>query len=426
MYKDKIKNIIIKFYLDSKDFNGIPFQKLLNKLDIETELFQLNLKELYSDNLIDIVSSNYTANPYIKQFSNLNRARLLEEFDEVKKLKACCFYPSVHLMSIVEKNIFKQYDKKPYSEILAQGYGQLDFQSFDISILEFYRNDPRYYYQCNDIQGLIYIKSEHENNFSSESDKIYLQSFSFSYSKDHNQRCVAVFNRYLSDLSEGHQLIWKHKEIKNDFKLHPVYIQNSIMGEFSDYISLTDAFLEEIKIINAMSILMKKPNFFKKTYNNDELSEFSFLLKPTLKEYNDFIHLLDKLMSENLNKDFFENDILLEYDEIRSDNKIEVKRKGTVQLLNEWLDKYFKSENQGHIKAIIPIFKKIRKLRQSPAHSIKQNIFDNKYYKVQRELLNQAYIGIRTIRLIFANYPNIKLNPPKINDSIFKGKILDY
>jgi hypothetical protein len=426
MYNDKIKNIIIEFYIDSKDFNGIPFQKLLNILDIETELFQLSLKELYTDNLIDIVSSNYVANPHIKQFSNLNRVRLLEEFDEIEKLKACYFYPSVYLMSNIENNIFKQYNKKPYSKNLAQGYGQLDFQSFDISILEFYRNDPRYYYQCNDIQGSIYIQSEHEENFSFESGKIYLQSFSFSYSKEHNQRCVAVFNKYLSDLSEEHQLVWKHKEIKNDFKLHPVYIQHSIMGEFSDYISLTDAFLEEMKIINAMSVLMKKPNFFKKTYNNDEIPEFSFLLKPTLKEYNDFIHLLDKLMSENLNKDFFENDILLEYDEIRSDNKIEVKRKGTVQLLNEWLNKYFTSEKQGHIKDIIPIIKKIRKLRQSPAHSIKQNIFDNKYYKEQRELLNKDYIGIRTIRLIFANHPNVKLNPPKIYDSIFKGKILDY
>jgi hypothetical protein len=83
VHKDKIKNAIIEFYISSKDFNGIPFQKLLNILDIDTTLLQLTLKKLYADNFIDIVSSNYVPNPHIKQFSNLNRAKLLEEFDEM-------------------------------------------------------------------------------------------------------------------------------------------------------------------------------------------------------------------------------------------------------------------------------------------------------------------------------------------------------
>lgn len=421
-----ITNIIIDFYLNSNDFNGISFQTLLKKLNCTSEILQNDLQKLFIDGLIDIVSSNYVPNPHIKQFSNLDREKLLNEFNELNKLKSCYFYPSVLLMKTVDKVYFNKYEGKPYLKDLALGYGQLEFKSFDMSILEFYRNDPRYYYSCNDIQGVIYIVSEQENNFNSESDKIYIQSFSFCYSEDYNQRYVAVLNRYLCDLSEEHQLMWKNKEVKNTFKLNPVYIQNSILGEFSDYISLTDAFLEEIKIINEMCNLMNKPTLFKQSYLNKNLSEFSFLLKPTLKEYNNFIHLLDKLLSDNLNKDFFEHDIPLEKEEERTDGKIIIMQKGTIQLLDEWLDKFFKSNNQGHIKEIIPILKKIRKLRQKPAHIIEENKFDNIYYSKQRELLNNAYKAIRTIRLIFANHPNVKINPPQIIEPVFFGKILDY
>ena len=421
-----ITNIIIDFYLNSNDFNGISFQTLLKKLNCTSEILQNDLQKLFINGLIDMVSSNYVLNPHIKQFSNLDREKLLNEFNELNKLKFCYFYPSVLLMQTVDKIYFNKYEGKPYLKDLALGYGQLEFKSFDMSILEFYRNDPRYYYSCNDIQGVIYIVSEQENNFNSESDKIYIQSFSFCYSEDYNQRYVAVLNRYLCDLSQEHQLMWKNKEVKNTFKLNPVYIQNSILGEFSDYISLTDAFLEEIKIINEMCNLMNKPTLFKQSYLNKNLSEFSFLLKPTLKEYNNFIHLLDKLLSDNLNKDFFEHDIPLEKEEERTDGKIIIMQKGTIQLLDEWLDKFFKSNNQGHIKEIIPILKKIRKLRQKPAHIIEENKFDNIYYSKQRELLNNAYKAIRTIRLIFANHPNVKINPPQIIEPVFFGKILDY
>lgn len=424
--KNEIKNLIIDFYLTSNDFNGIPFQALLRQLNSTSIDLQSVLQQLFNEELIDIVSSKYVPNPHIKQFSNLDRTKLIGEFNEIDKLNYCCFYPSVLLMQSVDKNRFNKYDGKPYLMNLALGYGQLEFKSFDMSILEFYRNDPRYYYSCNDIQGVIYIASEQESNFNSEADKIYLQSFSFSYNEDHNQRYVAVFNRYLCDLSEEQQLLWKLKEVKKSFKLHPVYIQNSILGEFSDYISLTDAFLEELKIINNMCVVMNKPVLFRESYVNKNLPEFSFLLRPTLKEYNNFIHLLDKLISDNINKDFFQNDILLEIEEEIDDGRIAVRTKGTLQLLGEWLDKFFKSENQGHINEIIPIFKKIRKSRQKPAHYIDENKFDNIYYSEQRKLLKDAYTAIRTIRLIFTNHPKVKMNPPKIHDPIFYGKILDY
>ena len=39
----------------------------------------------------------------------------------------------------------------------------------------------------------------------------------------------------------------------------------------------------------------------------------------------------------NINRKFFKNDVAFESDEERSDGKIIVRQKGTIQLLNDWL-----------------------------------------------------------------------------------------
>ena len=53
-------------------------------------------------------------------------------------------------------------------------------------------------------------------------------------------------------------------------------------------------------------------------------------------------------------------------------------------------------------------FKNIRKLRQSPAHAIKEDVFDQKYFKDQRQLIIEAYDAMHTLRLIFQIHPNAK------------------
>ena len=71
-----------------------------------------------------------------------------------------------------------------------------------------------------------------------------------------------------------------------------------------------------------MSEIIGKPNLFKHSYYNERPKEFGFLLRPTDSEFNDFILLLDKMMSDNINKRFFENDVDLETEEERDDGKI--------------------------------------------------------------------------------------------------------
>ncbi len=70
--------------------------------------------------------------------------------------------------------------------------------------------------------------------------------------------------------------------------------------------SIFDAFIEELHHINEMCKLMSHPALFKDDFkDNNKPRELCFLIRPTLKQFNEFILLLDKMISENINRAFF-------------------------------------------------------------------------------------------------------------------------
>jgi hypothetical protein len=132
-----------------------------------------------------------------------------------------------------------------------------------------------------------------------------LETFGFSYNENLD-RAVAVFIRYLVDQSSEQQMYWKSYELKGDYKLHPEYYNISILGNWPEREPICEAILEEIDIINKMCSLMRRPTLFHNSYRGENRPKyFSLLIRPTLKEFNDFIHTFDKILSDNINKKFF-------------------------------------------------------------------------------------------------------------------------
>ncbi len=72
---------------------------------------------------------------------------------------------------------------------------------------------------------------------------------------------------------------------------------------------------------------------------------------------------------------------------------------------------------------MIATFKKIRKVRQTPAHSIHENVFDQKYFKEQRQLIIDAHGAVKTLRMMFGNHPKVKQKEIEIPDYLSEGKI---
>lgn len=418
--KDKILEEITEFYLSSGDFNGIPMRVLKSKLDAEWEDLRPHLEALINEDKICVLDPGTDINPHVMRIGYEPKDKQIAKLENPNSYHTC-FYPlPKHLEQVVDS---REYAGRPYELELALGAPQLAHRAFDLSILEFYRNDPRYYYQNDDIRGNISIHDEYyETEQMAESDQILLQTFGFCYDDDLN-RAVAVYVRYLADLSPEHQQIWKAKELSGDYKIHPDYYRNTIHGAWGERISLFDAFLIELQVINRMCDAMGKPPLFRDDFSEDKPRGFGFLVRPTLKAFNDFVMLLDKMISENLNKKFFEEDVAYETEEERKDGKVIVRHKGTLTLLEEWLKKYFRPADPEPVEEMIQTFKHIRKLRQKPAHAINENVFDQKYIHEQRELMLRAYESVRTLRLILANHPKVKATEIEIDPHVKEGKI---
>jgi hypothetical protein len=129
------------------------------------------------------------------------------------------------------------------------------------------------------------------------------------------------------------------------------------------------------------------------------------------------------MLSDNLNKDFFRNDVPLEWEEKRADGKIVVHAKGTITILDDWLRKYFKTPDWTLWDESLKSLREIRQLRQKPAHAVNENVFDQKYIQDQRELMKRAYSALRVLRSMFARHPNVKAANIEIPDWLEKGLI---
>jgi hypothetical protein len=291
--------------------------------------------------------------------------------------------------------------------LLALGEPQLLPISFDLTVLEFYRNDPRYDYYCDDISGSItFLDSKDSAPDTPEHDKVLLQTFGFSHDEQF-RRAIAVLLRYLHDLSPEHQQIWNAKRLTGDYRLHPDYHRSAILGDYYEGISIFEAFLLETSTIACMSVAMGRESLFRGVPERPR--EFSFLLRPTQKAFDDFVQLLDKLMSDNIDLKFFQGEVSLEREEPMNDGRIRVTTKGSIQVMEEWFRAKFRPKDDPTVfDDIFKAFREVRKLRSRPAHTVDDDVFDQAYFAQQRELMIRAYNAVRTIRLLLSNHPKAK------------------
>lgn len=412
---DSIVTFVVRFYLDSGDFNGCPWDRLL--LAFQDSDLEAVVRDLVSRGRIELVTEKMFPNPSIKPFAPRGVESQLFEYDANRN--RACFYPHPsELAKVVDKNDF---DGRPYELALALGAPQLEHRAFDLALLEVYRNDPRYLYECDDVHGWISVRDEHyEGDAMSESDKTGLQTFGFAYN-DTFERAVTSFVCYLAKLSPEHQKIWQARELAAGFRMHPDFYRTQIQGEFPDQLPICQALFMELETINSMAEAMLRAPLFRDVKRP---KRFGFLLRPTAHEYEQFAHLLDKVISDNINVDFFGDDVERERETPRKDGKVRVEQKGSLTLLDEWVRKSIKLNDWSDFDTAMASLRKVRKARQPSAHKLNDDRFDQSLFKSQRQLLLDAYSAIRLLRLLLANHPQARR--VKVDPLLFQGKICDY
>lgn len=420
--KNKIQTIVYDFFVNSSDFNGIPLRNISQKLNIEYEASIDLIKELVIEDIVSIQSST---NPHIIGFQHYPIESQLSILEEAKKIKEVihsfgdfkissentefpiCLYPSKIFLS--KNRTLAEFGNACYTQQLALGEPHLKPIFFEIEVLDRYSNDPRFDFKFEDYSGRISCRyDENEKPIVRDEDDIFLKTFGLGFDENGN-RLAVVYLRYLKDLTAEHQIYWKSREKSGNCKMLEEYHQNTIQGNWSSSYSIFSGFIGEQKCINDLTELIFSKALFRKTFEEENRpKEFTFFFTPTLKNYNDFILLLDKMISENINKDFFEGKVeLFEYKEL-GNGLVEKQSKGTLQIFEEWLTSVFNVEGDGTISELFKPLKKIRRERQNPAHRISENQYDMKFTDKQKQIISDAYSVFRNLRNIFHQHPKAK------------------
>ena len=427
MKNDQIVKTCAAHYLESNDFNGITLGNLATNLGTSPQSLRDPIRKLVEDGKIHLLGPE-TGNPHMLASTVTEGFDQLQLLDSPHTNSICVYVAPKLLKDFVPDNL---YSDQPYKRMLALGEPQFGFRSFDLIVLEHYRNDPRYLYENRDICGRICaIDSESEQPALSESNRVVLKTYGFAYDEAMN-RAVAVFLRYLARLSPSHQQIWHARQLGNEYRLHPAYYDVVVVGSWKPNTSICDALLGELCLINRMTEAMGRPTLFKVDFGElgvDKPSDFNLLIRPTQKEFQAFVSLLDRTLSDNLRHKFFGSDISFTYEEARKDGTVETKRKGTLRALGEWLKQSYNVSDDSWdlIDKNLSVLWEVRKLRQRPAHAIDDNKFDQDLFRQQRELVARAHAALRTIRMMMESHPAVQDAGIKIPDSLSQENIYAY
>lgn len=400
----ELERFILDFYLASAregSFNGVSALKAAAVCRPEGPARDA-IKRLVELGTVDCVFARRDTNPHIKRLPVLPKERQLELINTESPL-SYCLYPSPNLLALhVDPTEFSD---RPFSRAMLLGEAQLSFVTFELAVLGRYRGDPRFIVKFHDYMGDMFISDEYYHSVDVvDRDKIAVSSFGLGLD-DNLTPHIVVFYRYLHNLTPEHQQYWNSFRAKNVPMCEPYY-QSAVIGEWWENRSARYAIQEEMRIINEISMAAFSVKLLRQEITDDLPFDLSAFLVPSSENFAIFIHSWDKLLSENLNKDFFRGKIELTFEEKRADGRLSVYDKGTVSLLREWLEATITGKDrQSILDAIIGPLQRIRKLRQKPAHGFQKNEFSEEFHATRRQTLTDILNALACLRTVLSRYP---------------------
>ncbi|WP_139792210.1 hypothetical protein [Henriciella litoralis] len=411
-------SIAEKFIVGAKRnrFNGIVASKLLEVEETPDELKKV-LEELIRANKASAIFACSSPNMHIKRFPEMPIGKQIELLTD-QALDAFCLYPTAN--EVRKRTNVEAWSDRPFSKELLLGEPQLGYRAFDMGVLERYVSDPRYDIVFKDYMGQMSIKNDaYGDKKHPERDKVSLQTFGLGFD-NHGVPHTIAFLRYLADLSPDHQKYWQSYSASGDVRMCKQYYQTSIANEWWRNRSIRYAITEELRLIRELSNAIWGKSLFRDQSGKYVPIGLTSFLRPTAENFNRLVLSLDKLLSESIEYSFFEGSCAMETESERPDGKIRAQRKASLTLLEEWLLKEIEWDDPDTFKkVVIQPLRKIRRLRQRPAHEFTRDDFSNKYYDERKKLLTDTLISLANIRAMFASHPkarNVKI-PEWLNES---------
>lgn len=417
--ENDLETAIVKFFLRSHDFNGLPMSALSNDVDDE-EKIKAAIRGLIEKGRISCAFASISVNPHVKRFPDLPIDDQIAQFERDAP-KGVCFYPSADLVR--EHFDVKILDDRPFTKKLLLGAAQLDWEGFDLGVLDRYYNDPRYHFHFDDFGGRLSIRSDADEDSGVPShEKVFIQTFGLGYDEA-ERRVAVVFLRYLSGLSPEHQQYWNTFVRPGPIRLHAEYYRSAYLGElFPESGSFFEAILNEMRLINELTSGIYGKTLFRTVPADSRPAGLTPFLRPTLKNFKDFLLAMDKLLSENIDREFFRGEVPLQAETETSDGEIIVENKRTLALLEEWMRKKIQwDDEEAAVNLIVGPLKRIHRLCRAPAEKLEENEFSPEYDDERHAVVKDVYESLVNLRETLAGHPNAPAI--KIPSWISEGKV---
>ena len=206
-------------------------------------------------------------------------------------------------------------------------------------------------------------------------------------------RRVAVFYCDLITLTPEHQRRWETYQVDDaNLEPHPLWWMAQ-MGHWPDGVGPIEKLFMELKNLNDLATLSFGEPLFRST---DRPADMGWLLRPDQREWDDFMLQLDKVLSDNLRSDFFKAAGVPAVE----DNG---ERIGTLNRFQRFMQAGGVPEERAR-KVLGPL-RDVRKARQAPAHSIRQNMTDRTFIHRQIELRDNINSALGAIRYWLSTHP---------------------
>ena len=108
------------------------------------------------------------------------------------------------------------------------------------------------------------------------------------------------------------------------------------------------------------------------------------------------------MISENINRKFFVGTGLTLFSKTpKQDGTVESRPKGSLALLEEWLNKYVRFRDAGLIAQTLYPLKLVHQLRHPLAHMLQNDGFDPRFHRAQQRRLIRTYRALQGISTNF-------------------------
>ena len=290
---------------------------------------------------------------------------------------------------------------------MARGKATLQPAYFSADVLETYRNDARYRFDMSDFGINLGISDEaYEDDEEPERDKVSLLHLGFAYdfrkakqqdSKTQIIRRVVAFYGDLDDLTPEHQLRWASYQVPAEgVEPHPVWY-GSQMGHWPDGIGPFARLSQELGYLNELFERIWGQPLLRTTELPEDLG---WTLRSDQREWDHFVHQLDKVLSENFMHSAFDAA------GVPKKNDTSQHPFGTNIRFQELMTMNHVTQEQAEW-AVKPL-KAVRTARQAPAHAVRKNLTDHTLVRKQMDLLRDVNEALINIRQWLSSHPKNK------------------